>query len=58
MQKQKQEKYKSLIAQLGISKEWELINEENAWKSIHLHYETYPDGTEKFVNGCTYQKKS
>ena len=54
---QKQEKYKSLIAQLGISKEWELINEENAWKSIHLHYETYPDGTEKFVNGCTYQKK-
>ncbi len=46
----------TLIDKLGWSAEWKIIKPENAPVHINTHFELLPDGTEQFVEACTYQE--
>lgn len=46
----------TLIAKLGLSAEWEIIKSDKAPVHINTHFELLPDGTEQFVEACTYQE--
>lgn len=46
----------ALIGLLTETKEWEIITSENAPVHINTHFELLPDGTEQFVEACTYQE--
>lgn len=46
----------TIVGDMGLSAEWEVISPENAPYQIGLHYEHLPDGSEQFVDECTYME--
>lgn len=47
----------TIIGNLGISGEWEIITSEKAPKKLGLHYEIIPGKGMQFVKECTYGKQ-
>lgn len=47
----------TIIGDLGISAEWEIITSDNAPKKKGLHYELGPGIRAEFVKECTYKKQ-
>ena len=47
----------TIIGDLGLSAEWEIISSENAPIQLGLHYECLPDKSTQFVEKCTYEEK-
>lgn len=41
----------------GVSAEWKIIKADEAPVHINTHFELLPDGTEQFVNECTYKEE-
>lgn len=46
----------ALIGLWAEMREWEIITSDNAPVHINTHFELLPDGTEQFVEKCTYQE--
>lgn len=47
----------SVIGELGLSAEWEIISAENAPIKFGLHFEHLKNGKTQFVEKCTYTEK-
>lgn len=47
----------TIIGNLGLSAEWEIISSDNAPIQLGFHYEILPDNTTQFVDACTYGEK-
>lgn len=47
----------TIIGDMGLSAEWEIISSEDAPVRFGLHYECLPDKTVQFVEVCTYNKE-
>lgn len=47
----------TLIGNLGLSTEWEIISSKNAPVQRGLHFELLPDSTVQFVDECTYEEQ-
>lgn len=46
----------TIVGDLGLSAEWEIISSENAPIQLGLHYECLPDESTQFVEKCTYSE--
>lgn len=47
----------SIIASIGLSGSWDIIDSDHAPKKIPLHFEVLSDKTKQFVTECTYGKE-
>ncbi len=47
----------TIIGDLGIAAEWEIITSDDAPIKRGLHYELFPDKKAQFVKECTYKKQ-
>lgn len=48
----------TIIGNLGLSAEWEIISSDNAPFQFGLHYEILPDKRMQFVEKCTYNEST